>query len=153
MKRTSPVFFYNSQGEILFQRRSANKRLLPNLWDTSASGHIDAGEEPIDTAVRETREEIGIDIRPEDLESLFRHRVYAELPEAGIINNEVIFAYCYKFSGSTDDLTLEPKEVADMRYFSREEFVQGIKSPDEEPNFVVHGDLILKIFDHISNVK
>jgi len=49
------------------QLRAKNKKLFPNKWDVSVGGHISAGEEPLTTAVRETKEELGLEISREDL--------------------------------------------------------------------------------------
>ena len=54
--------------KILLQQRSANKKLWPNLWDLTAGGHVLSGELGYQSAIRETKEEIGIDIAKRDLE-------------------------------------------------------------------------------------
>lgn len=59
MHRVARVILLNSRGEMLIQKRSAHIS-LPNLWDQSAAGHVDAGEEYADAAVRELAEETGV---------------------------------------------------------------------------------------------
>lgn len=61
------VLVYNDQRQILWQRRSQTKDVSPGKWVTSASGHVDAGEAYDDTAIREVREELGIDLSIEFL--------------------------------------------------------------------------------------
>ena len=51
---------------MLLQKRSANKRFNPNKWALCA-GHVDAGESLESAALREIKEEIGIDITTNDL--------------------------------------------------------------------------------------
>ena len=46
--------------QVLLQKRSMNKDSFPGLYDTSSAGHIPAGEEPLDSAIRELAEELGI---------------------------------------------------------------------------------------------
>ncbi len=58
--RAVHVFIFNRSGEVLLQKRSRWKDRHPNLWDSSAAGHVDAGEEYDATAVRELNEELGI---------------------------------------------------------------------------------------------
>lgn len=50
-----------------FQRRSDSKTLFPGRLDPCATGHIDNGEDPLDAAIREFREETGAVIGPGDL--------------------------------------------------------------------------------------
>ena len=58
--RAVHLFIFNRAGELLLQKRSRWKDRHPNLWDSSAAGHVGAGEEYDETAVRELREELGI---------------------------------------------------------------------------------------------
>jgi isopentenyl-diphosphate delta-isomerase len=51
---------FNSRGEIFLQKRSLNKDIAAGKWDSSASGHLDGGEDYDACAVRELREEIGL---------------------------------------------------------------------------------------------
>ena len=64
---TAHIWFYNSNGEILLAQRAASKTLHPLLWDVSVAGHIDAGETVEQGAIRETNEEIGLNINESDL--------------------------------------------------------------------------------------
>ena len=66
-------------GEILWQERSHSKDVNPGQWVTSVSGHVDAGESYEEAAVRETREELGIDLPVEFLETfLYRYLTETE---------------------------------------------------------------------------
>ncbi|MGI8956747.1 MAG: 16S rRNA (adenine(1518)-N(6)/adenine(1519)-N(6))-dimethyltransferase RsmA [Chthoniobacterales bacterium] len=58
--RAVHIFLFNSVGEILLQKRSRWKDRHPNVWDSSAAGHVGAGEEYDATATRELHEELGV---------------------------------------------------------------------------------------------
>ena len=64
---TAHIWFYTKSGEILLAQRAASKTICPLLWDVSVAGHIDAGETVEVAAIRETKEEIGLDISENDL--------------------------------------------------------------------------------------
>lgn len=49
----------NPAGRIFLHQRSMAKDLFPGVWDSSAAGHVGAGEDYDATAVRELAEEIG----------------------------------------------------------------------------------------------
>ena len=55
--------------EVLLQLRK-NTGFMDNMYDVSCGGHVKKGESLLKTAVREAKEEIGIDIKEEDLELL-----------------------------------------------------------------------------------
>jgi isopentenyldiphosphate isomerase len=91
--RAVHVLVFNQRGEVFLQKRSMRKDTAPGAWDSSASGHLDTGEDYDACAVRELHEEIGlktasaparlfkIDARPETgQEFVWVYRLEAEGP-------------------------------------------------------------------------
>jgi isopentenyl-diphosphate delta-isomerase type 1 len=58
--RAVHVLVFDPPGRVLLQKRSLLKDLSPGLWDSSCSGHLDAGEDYDAAAQRELAEEIGV---------------------------------------------------------------------------------------------
>jgi 16S rRNA (adenine1518-N6/adenine1519-N6)-dimethyltransferase len=58
--RAVHIFIFNALGELFLQKRSRWKDRHPRLWDSSAAGHVNAGEEYDAAANRELEEELGI---------------------------------------------------------------------------------------------
>jgi 16S rRNA (adenine1518-N6/adenine1519-N6)-dimethyltransferase len=58
--RAVHIFVFNHLGELFLQKRSRWKDRHPLLWDSSAAGHVDAGEDYDVAANRELREELGV---------------------------------------------------------------------------------------------
>jgi isopentenyl-diphosphate delta-isomerase type 1 len=71
MHRSVHILVFNSQGQLFIQKRSMSKDNAPGLWDSSAAGHVDSGEEYHSCAIRELGEELGITVSA-SLEPLFR---------------------------------------------------------------------------------
>lgn len=69
LHRAVHVFAFNKRGDLLLQQRSLLKDAHPGVWDSSVSGHLDAGEDYETAAVRELDEEMGIavDGPPEEI--------------------------------------------------------------------------------------
>ena len=63
-------FIINKNGDVLLQKRSANKKLWPNLWDITAGGHVVAGELGEQALIREVKEELDIDITENEVKYL-----------------------------------------------------------------------------------
>ena len=59
--RAVHLWIFNTQGELFLQKRSPWKINHPNLWCSSAAGHVDTGETYEEAGHREMREEIGDD--------------------------------------------------------------------------------------------
>src|SRR5215469_16808804 len=62
MHRAVHVLVFNARGQVFLQKRSMSKDRQPGLWDSSSSGHLDTGESYDACAVREVREEIGLQL-------------------------------------------------------------------------------------------
>ncbi|MGD9124592.1 MAG: NUDIX domain-containing protein [Desulfarculaceae bacterium] len=62
LHRAVHILVLDAQGRIYLQRRSANKDSHPHKWTSSASGHVDAGEDYAQAAVRELKEELNLDL-------------------------------------------------------------------------------------------
>src|SRR2546425_211192 len=60
--RAVHVLVFNSRGQVFLQKRSLKKDCFPGVWDSSASGHLNCGEDYDACAVRELREEIGLQV-------------------------------------------------------------------------------------------
>lgn len=58
--RAVHILVFNHSGELFLQKRARGKDRHPLLWDTSAAGHVEAGEEYDLSARRELQEELGV---------------------------------------------------------------------------------------------
>ena len=96
--RTAHVWVVRTDGdraELLLQKRTENKESFPGCYDTSSAGHIPAGEEPAESAVRELSEELGIDAEEKDLEfiGLLTHGYEKVFHQIVFRDSEVTFVY------------------------------------------------------------
>ena len=60
--RAVHIFVFNGAGELFLQKRSRWKDVFPSRWDSSAAGHLNAGEDYEETALREVQEEMGVTV-------------------------------------------------------------------------------------------
>lgn len=58
--RAVHIFAFNKRGEIFLQKRSRWKDKQARKWDSSAAGHVNAGQSYEETAQRELEEELGV---------------------------------------------------------------------------------------------
>ncbi len=93
---------------LLLQRRAATKDTWPGYLDTTAAGHLAAGEETLD-GLREIEEELGLRVQPERLVPLGTRKVEQEIP-AG---RDREFHEVFLLSDATPpgDLCLQKEEV------------------------------------------
>lgn len=128
LHRAVHVLVFNSRGEIFLQMRSAKKDRHPGVWDSSASGHVDSGEDYDATAVRELREEIGLKLSHPP-RRLFKIGACAE--------TDAEFVWVYR-TESEGPFVLHPEEIDRGEWFSPGKVTQLIREKPEHfaPAFV-----------------
>ena len=109
--------------QILLQKRSQNKDSFPGKFDTSSAGHIQAGDEPLESALRELKEELGISATSEQLHfaGTFPISFAKEFHGKMFRDEEIAFVYIYKEPVNTDELILQTEEVESVQWFDLEE--------------------------------
>jgi isopentenyldiphosphate isomerase len=136
LHRTTHVWIIReSEGgwQVLLQKRSENKDSYPGMYDTSSAGHIPAGTEPLDSALRELKEELGITAEKEQLKRIGTFRTeYEEVFHGKLFHdNEVISVYVYSEPVDPDQLVLQESEVEEVQYFDlRESYEEACKGSD-----------------------
>ena len=128
--RASHIWIYNSKGEILLQLRAKDKGLFPDMWDVAVGGHISAGQEPLATAIRETKEESGLEASKDDLEFLTTYKNEVVLGE--IDNKEFYYVYLFRYDGSIGSLVLQAEEVAEVDFFLIAKLEEELKNQLEK---------------------
>jgi len=99
---------------VLLQHRAAVKENWPGYWDVSAAGHLSSGETPIEAAMRETFEEIGLRIEASELVHIGTTREQRVLREGTYLDNEVHEIFVVRREVDLAALTLQPEEVDDV---------------------------------------
>lgn len=106
----------NGKTEILLQERY-NTGYMDGKYDAACSGHLEKGESVSMALVRETKEEIGIDINEKDLRFVELIHSYKE----DYIN---VFFTTKKYSGTPK--IMEPEKCDDLRWFDIENLPENI---------------------------
>lgn len=107
--RAVHIFVFNRRGELFLQRRSRWKDKHPLRWDSSAAGHVDAGQHYDATAARELAEELGIQAPCEHI---------ATLPAQPRTGWEFVHLYRAAHEGP---FRIAPAEIAGGAFFTLEQ--------------------------------
>ena len=130
--RTVHIWLLNSKNKLLIQLRSPTKLNCPNLWDISVGGHISSGEDGKTSAVREMKEELGIDVTEKDLMSLGEIKTQGVLNNGTYFDNEFHDVFLVRKDVKISDLILQKEEVADVKWVNYLELEKDIaKNPEK----------------------
>ncbi len=120
------IWTVDAEGNILIQRRSDQKPLMPGEWAATGGAAI-AGETSRGAACRELYEELSIKREKRDLE--FVSRI--------VRRNSFVDVYITKIERDISGLTLQPDEVAEVKWATPSELAKMI----EEADFHNYGEL------------
>lgn len=140
--RTAHVWIINDKNELLLQKRSATKKTHPNCWDISGAGHIRTGESVIDGAIRELKEELGIEAKDKDLQNVATIKS-TKNPK----NMEFQYVYLLKCNKKIAEYIFEDNEVSEVKYVHFEELEKMVKERTE--GLLIHEEEFKKLFEYI----
>lgn len=129
--------------EILLQKRSELKKLWAGYHDISAAGHIDLGESSIAAAVREAREEVGVEIDADKL--VFVHALRTPLDR-----QEIDFVYTYRLDGD-EQFYFFDKEVESVQWLPLSKFKEAVSDPAAfklVPQGDAYFNLVISMLEH-----
>ena len=119
---TIHVWFYTTSGQILLQQRGRHKDTHPLLWDVSVAGHIGAGEGVVPSAIREVKEEIGLDIGPGELQKI---GIYLSVHEhENLIDKEYHHSFICELSVPLSHLVKQESEVEELKLMALTQFAE-----------------------------
>jgi 8-oxo-dGTP diphosphatase len=100
--------------EVLLQLRGPETTYMAGHWATAAAGHVEAGESVLEAAVREAREELGVEVDPASLVPLCAmHRTDPGNPAP--IEQRVDFFFTAR-DWSGEPSIQEPGKCVDLRW-------------------------------------
>lgn len=154
--RTSHVWLArkrNNKVEILLQMRSSNKDSYPGCYDISSAGHIPAGCGYVESAIRELKEELGIDAEGDELihcgdRTIIMDAEFYGKPFHDRQRSRVFFMWCDR---EEEEFIPQPEELECVKWMELEELISGVKNNHFKHCIVMEELMMLK--DAIENKK
>lgn len=116
LHRSVHILVFNSQGELFLQKRAMTKDENPGYWDSSAAGHVNAGEGYRNSAHRELMEELGIS---------GELQFFMKFPA----NPKTLWEHVETYLCTTDqEITINPIEISEGRFWPIPDLQESIYS-------------------------
>ena len=130
--RTAHVWIIRQCGgkiQVLLQKRSKTKDSYPGCYDISSAGHIPAGSDYKESAIRELKEELGVTASPDDLIYCGQRKFLVNTSFNGkkFIDNQVSNVYAL-VSDDESAFTPDKVEVESVSWFDFDECLQNVRN-------------------------
>lgn len=139
LHRAFSVFLFNDEGEMLLQKRAAEKYHSPGQWTNAVCSHPRNDETYKDGARRRVKEELGIDV---EITEKF-HFIYKADVGGGLWEHELDHVFTGIYNA---DFNLNINEVEAVRYISIENLDKEMAENPEQ--FTEWFKIILEEYKH-----
>lgn len=133
------IWIKNAQGQYLIAQRAASRPQNPLKWECQG-GSVLYGETSLEGAIREVKEEVGLELKPQNGRRLFRHT-------RGIINgckfNDIMDVWLFEYDGPVNLKAATTDEVAQVQWLTAEQ----IRHLAEKENLV---PTLMYFFDKVN---
>lgn len=127
--------YKENEEEILLQKRM-NTGYMDGYYDLSASGHVEKDEQMTKTLIRETKEELGIDISIKDIE-------FVTIMHTNSKDKQIYYNGFFKATKYSGEITInEPTKCEELKWFKLNELPSNILP-----------DRLQAIQNYINNIK
>ena len=121
LHRGFSLFLFNKKHELLITQRAHTKKTFAGVWTNTVCGHPAPNEDPVDSAKRRMKDELGISGVEVSVVSPYRYR-FAD--KNGIIENEICPILVGVFDGNPNPVK---SEVDGWKWMDWQNFLQDIK--------------------------
>lgn len=125
LHRAFSVYIFNSENELLVQKRADGKYHNPGMWSNTCCSHPKPGEDVEEAAKRRLDEEMGFKT---DLEKLDEF-IYSADFDNGLMENEYLHVYRGEYEGEVQPY---PLEVSDYKWMSLDALEKDINENPED---------------------
>lgn len=117
------VWIKNDKGEYLISQRAENRPTFPLMWEC-VGGSVLKGENSLQGAIRETKEEVGIDLTKAEGKKVFT-KVRKNIN--GKKFNDIMDVWLFKYNGKVELEKATTDEVRDVKWLKKEEIKELFK--------------------------
>ena len=126
------IWIFNKKGEVLIQRRDANKDSYHNMLDISCAGHLSAGDTSIEGALRELEEELGLNVGKEELKLFDNTFKIGRIFGTDFINNEFDDLYYLYTDKSIYEMKFQKEEISEIFFIPFDKLEEMIENNNKE---------------------
>ncbi|MDQ1088257.1 NUDIX domain-containing protein [Siphonobacter sp. SORGH_AS_1065] len=147
--RSTEVWVINQNQELLLNLRHPDKDLFANLWDVCIAGHLMPGENYRTAAIREVKEELGIQVPSSALHFVDVWTMDGFDAKTQSFDREFTGVFVWKTQLELSSFTPQAEEIAELKYVSLTEVRQMLENPGSGLPFIPMESIFLNMMDRI----
>jgi len=136
LHRVVHVLVFNREGSLYLQKRAMDKDVQPGKWDTSVGGHVNQGEDYFEAALREMKEELGIN--GASLEFMYRYT------HSNSYESEMVSTFKCIWDGN---IQIQESEIDEGQFWTEEDINNKLGDGIFTPNFIDEWQMMHTCFD------
>jgi len=127
LHREAYAYLINSRKQVLLQKRADN-----HLWDHSVGGHFPLEQDYQEGALREFREELGINLDKSEFKEIANERT--KMTSHNGKNVRFVKVFLIKKDIPAENFSSDEGEVEEIRYFDIDELKELLSHPEKITN-------------------
>lgn len=140
------IAIIDENGHILMQQRSSMVEIEPLKWDVTSAGHIQAGQTSKEAAIREVSEEVGLEIKEEDLKYLLTYNDMEKLEN--FLDSQFYDCYLVKLKNiDIDKIKMQEEEVSQVKICN----VNEVKEMINNNKVVIRNELYAELLKYLKD--
>lgn len=141
-KQTVHIWFLNSKGELLVQKRSMTRTRNPGKW-AFTGGAVDTGETSLQSAIREVEEELGLKFLEEELDFIISFKREHVFVDVWLIRADI----------DINEIKMQEEEVEEVKWVSLSELTEMIRKDEFVKSTKLYYELFIRILENCYDVK
>ena len=133
------VCIMNDKNEFLLQKRSPSKKIYPNMW-SQTGGAVDSGETSLQGALREVKEELGIDLNKENMEFMLSFKRFHSFVDVWLAKQNI----------DLKDVVIQKEEVSDVKWVSKDAFKNMINDKEVSGSVNLYYEMLMDLIENFS---
>ena len=131
------IWIMNKEGKFLIQKRTRSRKRFPNMWSLTA-GAVDTGETSVEGAIREAKEEIGINIDKEELELMLSMKRTNNFLDVWLVRKDI----------DIKDIIMQEEEVQEVKWVTKDELEEMIKNDEVAGTVTIYYKMFFTILEN-----
>ena len=115
-----------------------SKPVNPGIWSVTG-GAVDSGETPLEAAYRECKEELDVEIKPEEIQLMMTVKRPKVFVDVFLVDKDI----------NLSDIKMQETEVDDVKWFNRDEIREMSLGNKMGGSITIYYDSLFKLIDNL----